>query len=171
MCPAAGYAFFGGARGPRPTGQVRYPPVGDGVSTSHQRGSAALLGPPGREARRDGLPRRFAPRNDKVRRGGRLCPPEQREALSFRASDRVTGVGIRFPRTDKNWFRIFHKKEIILISAQMSRITPESCGKNCQIRHFAQISRRMLADVPKFRKLREITCKRHAAVVHLHYTS
>ena len=44
-------------------------------------------------------------------------------------------------------------------------------GKNCQIRHFAQISRRMLADVPKFRKLREITCKRHAAVVHLHYTS
>ena len=29
MCPAAGYAFFGGARGPRPTGQVRYPPVGD----------------------------------------------------------------------------------------------------------------------------------------------
>ena len=31
MCPAAGYAFFGGARGPRPTGQVRYPPVGDGV--------------------------------------------------------------------------------------------------------------------------------------------
>ena len=43
----------------------------------------------------NGLPRRFAPRNDKVRRGGRLCPPEQREALSFRASDRVTGVGIR----------------------------------------------------------------------------
>ena len=31
MCPAAGYAFFGGARGPHPTGQVRYPPVGDGV--------------------------------------------------------------------------------------------------------------------------------------------
>ena len=142
-----------------------------------------------------------------VCRGGRLCPPEQREALSFRASDRVTGVGIRpsekgnglprrfaprndkvrrggrlcppvspvwesvSPRTDKNWFRIFHKKEIILVSAQMPRITPESCGKNCQIRHFAQISRRMLADVPKFRKLREITCKRHAAVVDLHYTS
>ena len=32
------------------------------------------------------------------RRGGRPCPPEQREALSFRASDRVTGVGIRFLR-------------------------------------------------------------------------
>ena len=42
MCPAAGYAFFGGAREPRPTGQVRYPPVGDGVPTSHQRGAAAL---------------------------------------------------------------------------------------------------------------------------------
>ena len=42
MCPAAGYAFFGGARGPRPTGQVRYPPVGDGVPTSRQRGSTAL---------------------------------------------------------------------------------------------------------------------------------
>ena len=45
MCPAAGYAFFGGARGPRPTGQVRYPPVGDGVSTSRQRGGAALIDP------------------------------------------------------------------------------------------------------------------------------
>ena len=65
----------------------------------------------------NGLPRRFAPRNDRFRRGGRLCPP--RKALhpvgrdpcvppprppaartpppSFRASDRVTGVGIRSP--------------------------------------------------------------------------
>ena len=39
MCPAAGYAFFGRARGPRPTGQVRYPPVGDGVL---QWGEAAI---------------------------------------------------------------------------------------------------------------------------------
>ena len=31
MCPAAGYAFFGGARGPRPTGRYVEPPVGDGV--------------------------------------------------------------------------------------------------------------------------------------------
>ena len=31
MCPAAGYAFFGGARGPRPTGRYVKPPVGDGV--------------------------------------------------------------------------------------------------------------------------------------------
>ena len=45
MCPAEKCVPGGGARGPRPTGQVRYPPVGDGVPTSHQRGSAALLGP------------------------------------------------------------------------------------------------------------------------------
>ena len=31
MCPAAGYAFFGGARGPRPTGRYVEPRVGDGV--------------------------------------------------------------------------------------------------------------------------------------------
>ena len=42
MCPAAGYAFFGGARGPRPTGRYVEPRVGDGVPTSRQRGSAAL---------------------------------------------------------------------------------------------------------------------------------
>ena len=28
MCPAAGYAFFGGARGPRPTGRYVEPRVG-----------------------------------------------------------------------------------------------------------------------------------------------
>ena len=33
MCPAAGYSFFGGARGPRPTGRYVEPPVGDGVPT------------------------------------------------------------------------------------------------------------------------------------------
>ena len=42
MCPAAGYAFFGGARGPRSTGRYVEPRVGDGVPTSRQRGSAAL---------------------------------------------------------------------------------------------------------------------------------
>ena len=31
MCPAEKCAPGGGAHGPRPTGQVRYPPVGDGV--------------------------------------------------------------------------------------------------------------------------------------------
>ena len=33
MCPAAGYAFFGGVRGPRPTGRYVEPRVGDGVPT------------------------------------------------------------------------------------------------------------------------------------------
>ena len=51
MCPAAGYAFFGGARGPRPTGRYVEPRVGDGVPTSRQRGSAALG---------DGFPRQCA---------------------------------------------------------------------------------------------------------------
>ena len=45
MCPAEKCVPGGGAHGPRPTGQVRYPPVGDGVPTSQQRGSAALVGP------------------------------------------------------------------------------------------------------------------------------
>ena len=45
MCPAAGYAFFGGAHGPRPTGRYVEPRVEDGVLPSRQRGSAALLGP------------------------------------------------------------------------------------------------------------------------------
>ena len=31
MCPAAGYAFFGGARGPRPTGRYVEPRVGGEV--------------------------------------------------------------------------------------------------------------------------------------------
>ena len=44
MCPAEKCVPGGGAHGPRPTGQVHYPPVGDGVPTSHQRGGAALLG-------------------------------------------------------------------------------------------------------------------------------
>ena len=33
MCPAAGYAFFGGAHGTRPTGRYVEPRVGDGVPT------------------------------------------------------------------------------------------------------------------------------------------
>ena len=41
MCPAAGYAFFGGARGPCPTGRYVEPRVGDGVpdvpSARHRR--------------------------------------------------------------------------------------------------------------------------------------
>jgi hypothetical protein len=39
MCPAAGYAFFGGARGPPPTGRYVEPRVGDAVL---QWGEAAI---------------------------------------------------------------------------------------------------------------------------------
>ena len=51
MCPAAGYTFFGGARGPRPTGRYVEPRVGVDVPTSRQRGGAALG---------DGFPRQSA---------------------------------------------------------------------------------------------------------------
>ena len=53
--------------------------------------------------KRYGFPRRFAPRSKcpwgtpRNDRGGVYRHAEQREALSFRASDRVTGVGIRSP--------------------------------------------------------------------------
>ena len=36
MCPAAGYAFFGGAHGPRPTGRYVEPRVGDGVPSARR---------------------------------------------------------------------------------------------------------------------------------------
>ena len=58
MCPAEKCVPGGGARGPRPTGQVRYPPVGDGVPTSRQRGSAALG---------DGFPRQCVPQGHLLR--------------------------------------------------------------------------------------------------------
>ena len=64
----------------------------------------------------NGLPRRFAPRNDKVRRVGRPCLPEQREALSFRASDRVTGVGIRPPALTKTGFVSSIKRKLLPVS-------------------------------------------------------
>ena len=35
MCPAEKCVPGGGARGPRPTGEVRYPPVGDVVPQGH----------------------------------------------------------------------------------------------------------------------------------------
>ena len=54
MCPAAGYAFFGGARGPRPTGRYVEPRVGDGVPDV----------PSARRCRAgNGFQRRFAPRS------------------------------------------------------------------------------------------------------------
>ena len=131
-------------------------------------------------------------------RGGRFCPPCM-TAAPCRAGPMcpaVTGVGIRFsspPSAREVSARSAdggRDATRFLSPSRLRRQPPPRGGlsarrrraaaqrpiantgeKNCQIRHFAQISRRMLADVPKFRKLREITCKRHAAVVHLHYTS
>ena len=64
-------------------------------------------------------------------RGGRLCPPEQREALSFRASDRVTGVGIRFPvGRDPCVPPIFDKKPPAVYTASQGR-----CNKRQAVSH------------------------------------
>ena len=131
-------------------------------------------------------------------RGGRLCPPCM-TAAPCRAGPvcpAVTGEGIRLSSPPSAWVvsarsadggrdatRFLSPSRLRRqppprggLTARRRRATAQrpianTGGKNCQIRHFAQISRRMLADVPKLRKLREITCKRHAAVVHLHYTS
>ena len=108
MCPAAGYAFFGGARGPRPTGQVRYPPVGDGVP----QWSAAEQMPLGydvpsarqrRAGRRIPTPvctpralasRRALARNDSASRclGGQSRPPLRCEARGVCMRDIEGGV-------------------------------------------------------------------------------
>ena len=85
MCPAAGYTFFGGAHGPRPTGQVRYPPVGDGVPTSHQRGGAALG---------YGFPRQCVPQGHLLRGAHWLGMT----ALRAVWADRVPGGGAHGPR-------------------------------------------------------------------------
>ena len=114
MCPAAGYAFFGGARGPRPTGQVRYPPVGDGVP----QWSAAEQMPLGydvpsarqrRAGRRIPTPvcttralasRRALARNDSASccLGGRSRPPLQ----VFIGDSRAGRRGRRPLRNDRN---------------------------------------------------------------------
>ena len=79
VCPAEKCVPGGGAHGPRPTGRYVEPRVGDGVLQWSAAEQMPLLGygvPSARQRRAgNGLPRRFAPRNDKVRRGGRLCPP------------------------------------------------------------------------------------------------
>ena len=78
MCPAEKCVPGGGAHGPRPTGRYVEPRVGYGVlqwSAAEQMPLGYDV-PSARQRRAgNGLPRRFAPRNDKVRRGGRLCPP------------------------------------------------------------------------------------------------
>ena len=84
MCPAAGYAFFGGARGPRPTGQVRYPPVGDGapdVPSARQR----------RAGRRIPTPVCGLARNDSASRCGAMWASSPTDLQEVRANgaDRV----------------------------------------------------------------------------------
>ena len=82
VCPAAGYAFFGGARGPRPTGGYVEPRVGDAVpavppvsfrASAHTGVGIRFSSPPserevsarsadgGREATRFSLPQSAAP--------------------------------------------------------------------------------------------------------------
>ena len=75
----------GGAHGPRPTGQVRYPPVGDGVPTSRQRGSAALG---------YGFPRQCVPQGHLLRGAHWLGMT----ALRAVWADRVPGGGAHGPR-------------------------------------------------------------------------
>ena len=72
MCPAAGYAFFGGARGPRPTGRYVEPRVGDGVPDVPFRTVLVLLC-----------------------RGGRLCPPRQRGAALPRQSVPLPQISVK----------------------------------------------------------------------------
>ena len=116
-------------------------------------------------------------------RGGRLCPPCMTAPYHF-VGDGVLDVPHRRGRCPHRPARVIPSQcshwrgnpSSLCGGVRAPRPTAQrpianTGGKNCQIRHFAQISHRMLADVPKFRKLREITCKRHAAVVHLHYTS
>ena len=94
MCPAAGYAFFGGARGPRPTGQVRYPPVGDGVPdvpSARQRRAGRRIPTPVCTPRALASRRALA-RNDSASRclGGQSRPPL-----------RILTRGRRFRRNNK----------------------------------------------------------------------
>ena len=102
MCPAAGYAFFGGARGPRPTGRYVEPRVGDAVPTARQRRAVIARSVATRQSVflfwGDGFPRQSADWLGMTgSRGGRLCPPCM-TAAPCRAGPvcpAVTGVGIR----------------------------------------------------------------------------
>ena len=119
MCPAAGYAFFGGARGPRPTGQVRYPPVGDGVSTSRQRGSAALSL---RGAQRRGNPSPFHKSPPKSQQfPTKFCAPIQ----NMKISPETVADGLR-----RCYIRSIHRKYTIYGHPWVSRVAAESGNAN-----------------------------------------
>ena len=113
MCPAAGYAFFGGARGPRPTGRYVEPRVGDAVPSARQRRAARP--PLGGGCRRSRLGERKTVWHLSLRQRFALTPPSQREvrgngfprqclhwlgmtALRAVWADRVPGGGARGPR-------------------------------------------------------------------------
>ena len=89
MCPAAGYAFFGGARGPRPTGRYVEPRVGDGVPSA--RRCRAARPPLGGGCRRSRLGEKNA-WHLSLRQRFALTPPSQREAR-----------GDGFPRQCSHW--------------------------------------------------------------------
>ena len=78
MCPAEKCVPGGGARGPRPTGQVRYPPVGDGVPSARQRRAGRRIPTPVCTSRALASRRALA-RNDSASRclGGQSRPPLQ----------------------------------------------------------------------------------------------
>ena len=89
MCPAAGYAFFGGAHGPRPTGRYVEPRVGDGVPSARQRRAVIARSVATRQSVflfwGDGFPRQSADWLGMTgSRGGRLCPSHQRSAAAIR---------------------------------------------------------------------------------------
>ena len=84
MCPAAGYAFFGGARGPRPTGRYVEPPVGDDVPSARQRRAGRRIPTPVCTLARNDRSKTAGRcghrplRNDR-KRGGQSCPPLQKD--------------------------------------------------------------------------------------------
>ena len=83
MCPA-GYAFFGGARGPRPTGRYVEPPVGDDVPSARQRRAGRRIPTPVCALARNDRSKTAGRcghrplRNDR-KRGGQSCPPLQKD--------------------------------------------------------------------------------------------
>ena len=99
MCPAEKCVPGGGARGPRPTGQVRYPPVGDGVpqwSVAEQMplGYDVPSARQRRAGRRIPTPVFALARNDSASRclGGQSRPPLRCEARGACMRDVEGGV-------------------------------------------------------------------------------
>ena len=101
MGPAAGYAFFGGARGPRPTGRYVEPRVGDGVL----QWSAA-----------EQMPLGYDVPSARQRRAGRRIPtPVYALARNDRETGRRGDVGIapyeiaggRAGRDGERWGKMF----------------------------------------------------------------